>query len=157
MLFSAQYAGKQCCCMALASIVSAIVTSPRKWSLDTLDNNMMEGHLLYERIRMLAGDVNAFPIPGSGYLVLRNFDVVKDDLRMFQRTWTLEYDSDPALFGMLEDAENEGGIGITLLDALVRLFEKHCGGIFIASERSVALLKYDDKFYFSDTFVRVVR
>jgi len=69
----------------------------------------------------------------------------------------LEYDSDPALFGMLENAENGGGIGITLLEALVRLFEKHCGGIFIASERSVALLKYDDKFYFSDTFVRVVR
>jgi len=76
-------------------------------------------------------------------------------MRVFQRTWTLGYDSDPTLYGMVDDAENEGGIRITLLEAVARLFENHRGSIFIASKRSDAL--YDNKFYSKDAFVRVAR
>ena len=62
VLFKAHCAGKQYSCMAVALIVSVVMTPLCKCSLDTLDNTM-EGHRVYKRTRMLDGDINVFSHP----------------------------------------------------------------------------------------------
>ena len=83
-VFTSGYAGVQCCAMTLANIVRAFVYPPQNWSTNTLDMNMIEGDRIYKHIRVLTeNDPAAFPINEDGYLEIRNFSVIKNDLIVY--------------------------------------------------------------------------
>ena len=130
----------------------ASILSPSQWNHTTLDIHLLSGDEIYTRIRLLTdGQVNAHPIPESGYLMIRNFDVIKQHFSMYNNTFYIEYDQDPSLFGSLMDNKNEAGIGLTLHDALTRLFDGHAAGILISAGKSYAVMHYEERYYFADS------
>lgn len=150
-IFTSPYAGVQCCAMVLANIVRASVISPSTWTNNTLDRNMIEGDNMCTTIHNLTEQQeNAYPIEG-GYLLTRNFDVVKHDFIMYEKSFSIEYDEEPLLFGSIEDLTNRGNAGLMVREALSKLFETHSAGIMIAAAYSYGVMNYDDKFYFTDS------
>lgn len=149
-VFNPDYAGKQCCAMALASVVRSKLQMPREWTTDTVNENLQEGDAIYEIIRTKSQG-KGIQIPDSGYLFIRNFDLFKSDLKMYNNTFKLKYRNDPAIVGNLEDARNEDSAGVTLFEGLQRLFVKYSTGILIANSKSFALIKSNGRFYFCDS------
>lgn len=149
-IFYSSFAGKQCCAMALAFIVKSVITPPSEWTSSTINQNMIEGNALYKTVQLIS-DFNRILIPKSGYLYVKNFDVVKKDLRMFDASFVLRYERDPPIFGNLLDALNQYSIGANLVSALTDLIDEHSAGILIASDRSFAVISSCNKFYFCDS------
>lgn len=147
MIFNTEFAGRQCCAMALASVIKSQIMPPFQWNIDTICQNMFEGDELYKIVRSRSGG----DIPESGFLCLKNFDVVKSDLKLFDCRFSVHYDNDPMFFGNLMDAHNDGVVGVTLLTALKQLFDKHSKGILIAGNKCFALMHSYNKYYFCDS------
>lgn len=149
-IFNSKYAGRQCCVMAMSSIVKSVIIPPSEWSTDIINQNLIEGNAIYKTIQLLS-DHQGIGIPASGYLFVKNFDVVRSDLKMFDATFDLLYENDPLIFGSLSDEKNQGPVGVTLLHGLCQLFESHSAGILIANDRSFAVVESGGKFYFCDS------
>jgi len=152
-IFLSGYAGSQCFAMVLANIVRAAIIPPRQWNKNILNRNMIEGDTIYALIRENNNNRNprVFPIPPSGYLVLKNLDVIKDDFLMYDAVFSLNYDDNWLCSGSLLDSINNGELGITLLAALKKLFREHNAGIIVAYSKSLGLMHYDEKYYFTDS------
>ena len=149
-VFYSKYAGKQCCAMALAFIVKSAVLPPAQWTSDTINQNMIEENALYKTVKLLSEHAKIV-IPSPGYINLKNFDVVKNDLRMFDARFLLNYENDPVLYGNLKDDLNQEGYGFTLFEALYLLFEGHSAGILITQSQSFAVISRCNKFYFCNS------
>lgn len=99
-VFTSGYAGVQCCAMVLANIVRASILPPCKWFINTPYENMIEGDGMYERIRYLsANDTSAYPVDQSGYIEVRNFDVIKRDFIMYNKSFSIEYEDETSFYG----------------------------------------------------------
>lgn len=148
--FESRYAGVQCCAMALAAIVRAQLSPPSEWKRDVLNDILMFGDEFYSSVRALENEPLAYPISDDGYLLVRNFDVLKRDFIMYNEVFGIEYDDDPPYFGILDDKSN-GEIGMSLLDSLTVLFELHIAGILITNSKSYAVMNIEEKYYFADS------
>lgn len=152
-------AGKQCCAMALAFIVHSTVTVPSKWTKETINEIMIEGNDLYQSTvdRLKDGQRNVGrKLPESGFLMVRDFDVLESGFEVFARSVRLTYKSDPEIYGCLteifaETEDEEETAGMPLLSGLERLFVEHSSGILISSNKAFAVIKSQDKFYFCDS------
>lgn len=89
-------------------------------------------------------------ISESGYFLVNNFNVVKNEITMFGSRFSLQYDQDPTIFGSLYDSKNQD-IGVSLHDGLQSLFVNHKAGVLISNSKSYALMKINDLFYFADS------
>lgn len=145
-VFLSEFAGKQCCAMALAFVVKSAIKPPFEWTSSTIDQILIEGNSIYKTLQLIIGD----EIPASGFLYLTNFDVVKDELRMFDENFKIRYNDFPLFYGNLLDSENQE-IGVNLLTALTKLFEDHRAGMLITGHRSFAVISSCGKFYFCDS------
>lgn len=149
-VFHTSFAGRQCCAMAVASILQANILSPSKWNTNVINQNMMEANALYKTVHIIS-EFEEVDIPQTGFLFLSNFDVVKNDLKMFDTSFKIAYDCDPPIFGNLCDEIHSESVGHTLLGGLTELFLLHSAGILIANDRSYAVIANSEKFYFCDS------
>lgn len=136
--------------MALAFIVKSAVLPPAQWTSDTINQNMIEGNALYKTVHVLS-EYARIVIPSSGFLYLKNFDVVKNDMRMFDGRFIVDYENDPIFYGNLQDDLNQEGCGLTLFEALYLLFDGHSAGILITESQSFAIISSRNKFYFCNS------
>ncbi|KAG5674476.1 hypothetical protein PVAND_004445 [Polypedilum vanderplanki] len=75
-----EFGGTQCFAMVLANIVRAAILPPSRWTKNILDENMIEGDSIFAQIHYeTSANTQAFPIDGSGYLSIRNLDIIKHD------------------------------------------------------------------------------
>lgn len=157
-IFRSGYAGVQCCAMVLANIVRAAILPPSRWNTLTLDKNMVEGDSTYEAVRILSNNnPNTYAIDNDGYLLVRNFDVIKRDFIMYNRSFSIYYQEDSPFFGSLQDDVNDDShkgdaIGLrSLRKSLEKLFDSHSAGILITQSKSLGVLHYDNKYYFTNS------
>lgn len=94
----------------------------------------------------------AFPIDNHGYLEIRNLDVVKQDMLLFQNAFAIEYDDLNGTFnGSLCDRENDGINFLSLRESLVLLFANHNLEILVCAGSAYGLMNVDNNFYFTDS------
>lgn len=115
--FTPGLAGMLCCAMLLANIVRASVLTPHAqyWyltSTNTLDDNMLEGELIYRTIRQLSVDYSepAYPIQQNSYREIRNSDVIRRPFLMFDNTFYIEYNESATVHGSHQDKINPNNI-----------------------------------------------
>ncbi|KAK2710518.1 hypothetical protein QYM36_011897 [Artemia franciscana] len=151
--FTFGYAGVQCFTMALANIIRAALFHPTNWNSNVLDENMVSGEKIYADIREQTAMNNemAFPIAKNGHLELRNLDIIKNHVLVFDHAISLDYSDNWLCQGNLIDCINDGVSYKSLLDALTNLFSEHNSGIIVALSMSLGLMHYDDKYYFTDS------
>jgi hypothetical protein len=149
-VFHMKFAGRQCCAMAVTSILKAKILSPSKWSTNTINQNMMEANALYKTVHILS-EYEDVRIPTTGYLFLNNFDVVKNDITMFDTSFKIAYERDPSIYGNLCDNQLSQSFGFNLLRGLIELFIEHSAGVLITQDRSYAVIASSEKFYFCDS------
>ncbi|KAG5685124.1 hypothetical protein PVAND_014320 [Polypedilum vanderplanki] len=70
---------------------------------------------------------------------------------MYDNAFALEYDDEWMCTGSLKDNINDGVIGRTLLNAIRMLFIDHNAGVLVCESKSLGLMHYDDKYYFTDS------
>lgn len=105
---------------------------------------------MYSMIRSLsASDSAVYPIKNNGYLLVRNFHIIKNKCDMFGKSFCLNYDLECALLGSLNDRDNQSNVGLTLKQALKELFNNHNTGVLIAEGKSLGVMLYDGKYYFT--------
>ncbi|KAG5674477.1 hypothetical protein PVAND_004445 [Polypedilum vanderplanki] len=147
-----EFGGTQCFAMVLANIVRAAILPPSRWTKNILDENMIEGDSIFAQIHYeTSANTQAFPIDGSGYLSIRNLDIIKHDFIMYDNVFALEFDDEWVCTGSLQDNINDGVIGRTLLNAIRMLFIEHKAGVLVCESKSLGLMHYDDKYYFTDS------
>ncbi|KAG5666753.1 hypothetical protein PVAND_014765 [Polypedilum vanderplanki] len=147
-----EFGGTQCFAMVLANIVRAAILPPSRWTKNILDENMIEGDSIFAEIHyMTNANAQAFPIDGSGFLSIRNLDIIKHDFIMYDNAFGIEYDDEWMCTGSLQDNINDGVIGRTLLNAIRMLFIEHKAGVLVCESKSLGLMYYDDKYYFTDS------
>ncbi|ABF70519.1 hypothetical protein [Trichoplusia ni ascovirus 2c] len=151
-VFQSGFSGSQCGAMVVANIVRAMLIKPGRWTREILDENMIEGDALYTKIRRLCNeDSSSLSIDVSGYLEIRHMQVIRNGFDIFGKTVSINYDEDTNLYGSLHDEFNTGEIGMTLKQAIETLFSDHSAGSLIASPKTYGVMKYDDKYYFTDS------
>lgn len=72
IIFNPNYAGVQCCAMAISNLVRAAISVLSSWNTNILNENMIEGDNLYGAVYNANQN-----IPDNGYLNIRHFDAVK--------------------------------------------------------------------------------
>jgi len=150
-IFGSGYEGRQCCAMAAAAITKAQLLTPREWTTAILDEILWNGDNLYSEVRILTTANCQTQIPDSGYLLVRNFNVIKNDYLMYgDHAFSMNYADYTEIYGTLNDEENRT-VGVDLIDGLNWLFLEHSAGILIARQYSYAVMKVADKFYFYDS------
>ncbi|KAG5683578.1 hypothetical protein PVAND_012851 [Polypedilum vanderplanki] len=147
-----EFGGTQCFGMVLANIVRAAILPPSRWTKNILDENMIEGDRIFAQIHYMTRDnAQAFPIDKCGYLSIKNLDIIKQDFIMYDNAFALEYDDNWLCAGSLQDNINDGVISHTLLNAIRMLFIDHNAGVLVCASKSLGLMHYDDKYYFTDS------
>lgn len=58
-----------------------------------------------------ARNLTAYPIENDQYLLVRNFEVVKDDLTTFGKRFQITFDDKPSIYGILNNKLNEANLG----------------------------------------------
>ncbi len=152
-IFSSPNAGVQCCAMAIANILRAAILPPALWTTNTLNENLIMGDTLYSTVLLKSRNSNnAHPIPESGYLELKNFDVVKEQICLHNTTFSIKYEDSSPIYGSLQDNMNVvDEIGSTLLQGIELLFTEKKAGVLTTSSKSYALCMNEQKFYFTDS------
>lgn len=113
---------------------------------------MILGDQIYSNIRFqTARNLTAYPIENDQYLLVRNFEVVKDDLTTFGKRFQITFDDEPSIYGILNNKLNEASLGKTLRQGLEDLFMVHNAGILITDGQSFGVMRHDDKYYFSNS------
>lgn len=147
--FGSQYAGKQCTAMCLSAIVKvALGVKGAAWTIDTINNVLLKGHELYKQI-IHHSDEEGIVLPESGYLLVKNFDVIKTAFAIFESIVSVNYDQDPAIFGNI--AIQTVDYLPNLRNGLLKFFEEHMHGIIISGSKAFAVMLDDDKYYFFDS------
>lgn len=137
VIFTSGFAGVQCCAMALSSILRASILTPQHWSTNTLNMNMNTCDQIYSDIRFQTErNLTAYPVENDGYLLVRNFNVVKDNLIIFGKRFQINFADEPCIYGCLNDKVNKTNLGSTLRQGLEDLFAEHKAGILITSGKS---------------------
>lgn len=138
--------------MALAAIVRSSILDMQRWKTNIMNENMIEADKLYSTIRRLIDERNdRYVVPANGYLLVKDFDVVKNNLNMFGRTFKIQFIDDTEIYGSLCDQVNTRDFGYKLSDGLAKLFETHTTDILMAGSKSFAIIKSENKFYFVDS------
>jgi len=76
----------------------------------------------------------------------------KKNLQMYSETFSMCYESDESpYYGNMQDKFNANGIGMSLENAIIHLFENHKAGILITSSKSFAVIFSNSKYYFTDS------
>ncbi|XP_044597317.1 uncharacterized protein LOC123273901 [Cotesia glomerata] len=151
-IFTSGFAGVQCCAMALSNILRASILTPQHWSTNTLNLNMIIGDQIYGDVRYQTEiKLIAYPIENDGYLQVRNFNVIKDELFAFGKRFEITIEDDPNIYGNLCDKYNAEDLGRTLCQGLEDLFLSHSAGILITGGQSFGVMYYNDKYYFSNS------
>ncbi|GBM01464.1 hypothetical protein AVEN_209285-1 [Araneus ventricosus] len=152
-IFQSGHAGYQCFAMVVANLIRAAILPPSQWDTNVLNRNMIEGDGFYEWIDWeTRNQPSAFPIDNRGYLEIRNLDVVRHDILMFDNAFVIEYDDlNGAFSGSLCDRENDGISFLNLRVSINLLIAEHNVGILIAAGSAYGLMYYDNKFYFTDS------
>ncbi|GFR06815.1 ATP-dependent DNA helicase [Trichonephila clavata] len=151
-IFISGFSGVQCCAMVLANILRAYILSPQHWSTNDLNLNMISSDQIYRDVRFQTErNFVAYPIDKNGYLLVRNFKVIKNDLVAFNKRFQINFDEEPRIYGNLNDQVNQANFGRTLRQGIDKLFEDHNAGILISEGRSFGVMRYDNKYYFSDS------
>ncbi len=152
-IFNNGYAGVQCLTMVLANIVRAAIFPRKSWTTNILNENMIEGDILYGKIRDLtANNSSALQIGLDGFLEISHLNILRSsNLSMFGQSIAIEYDENTEFFGSLQDSVNISNIGFTLKDALMQLLSIHNAGILIASRKSYGVMCYQGKYYFTNS------
>lgn len=70
---------------------------------------------------------------------------------MFGSAFTLKYSEVESFVGSLKDSDNRDGVGMTLSQAIEGLFFTHNAGILVAEPKSLGVLHYGDRYYFTDS------
>src|SRR5271154_5268824 len=65
--------------------------------------------------------------------------------------FSIEYEEEPSLYGILNDAVNNDNVGVTLRVALDIMFRDWVCGVLIAASKSLGVMNYDNKYYFTDS------
>ena len=99
-IFHSGHAGHQCFAMVMANLIRAAILPPSQWNINVLNRNMIEGDRFYEWIDSETRN-QIMPIDDRGYLEIRNLDVVRHDILMFDNAFTIEYDLNHAFNGSL--------------------------------------------------------
>jgi hypothetical protein len=152
-IFPDTRAGKQCCAMVLANILRARILSPNLWSKSVLDHNLLEGDEIYKQV---LERINPIELEGSDFLCVNNFHVINDTYMAYGTEFKIIHEEEPTWFGSLKDSINintndpQSRIN-PLKRSLELLFENHQGGILIANNKAIGVLKNDEKFYFTDS------
>ena len=136
--------------MALATILRSSLFSPEEWTTNTLNENLIQGNDCYNLIRNSTNTSDAFAIPASGYLLVRNFDCIKNAIQMYGSTFGISYALDPEIYGDLRQNRSNNGLH-SLFNGLATLFHKHDYGIVISNSESFAVMKKNNYFYFADS------
>jgi Helitron helicase-like domain at N-terminus len=145
---SHNFAGVQCCAMALAFILKSTLLPPSNWNANSYNDVMLRGNDLYTQIRQNLG----ISAPTNGYLGVEHFDHIREGFKAFATEFSLDYDADTQYFGNLKDRKiTENGVGLTLVSALTNLFQEHDYGNLIANGYSYAVSLCNGKFYFSNS------
>lgn len=87
--------------MAVANILRAAILPPAQWNTNILNENLITGDKLYQAIR-----IHSVDIPASGYLLLKNFDVIKEAILAYNKKFVIQYNKNPPIFGSLQDNLN---------------------------------------------------
>ena len=77
--------------------------------------------------------------------------MIKNDLIVYDLNFSLEYEEYTNIFGNVQNNLNQNNNGMTLNEALLALFKHHQAGILIASSKSLGVMHYNEKFYFTDS------
>lgn len=152
-IFQSGNAGRQCFAIVVANLIRATILPPGQWDTNVLNVNMIEGERLYEQIDWeTRKQPGAFPIDNRGHLEIRNLDVIKHDIKIFDNAFRIEYDDvNGAYNGSLCDKENNGIDFLNLRDAMNLLFVEHNVGILINAGSAYGLMYYHNKWYFTDS------
>lgn len=142
-------ADKQCCAMAVSSIIHSTLQPIFTWNATVMNKILDEGDSLYRKVVKKS---RPGAIMSDGYLKVTHFDVVRNNIEIFQQTFALQYDSCSKIYGFLQDEQNEMRTSFTLIEGLQKLFREHSAGVLISRPRSFAVFKESDKqFYFFDS------
>lgn len=143
--------GRQCVAMALANIVRSVTISLNSWNRDILDENFRAGDQIYSEIAATTRETANENIPETGYLQIRNLNVIKRRFSMYGRTYKMEYDED-GIFGNVIDTYNRDFEGAhSLYQGFQTLFGVHNTAILIACSKAYGILRSSGKFYFTDS------
>ncbi|GFW12425.1 hypothetical protein TNCV_816781 [Trichonephila clavipes] len=119
--------------MVLAKILRAYIISPKHWSTNDLNLNMILGDQIYSDVRFqMERNFVVHPIDENGYLLVRNFNVIKDDLVTFNKRFQINFDEELRIYRSLNDQVNKANFGRTLRQGIDKLFEDHHTGILIS-------------------------
>lgn len=153
-IFNPHFAGAQCCAMAIGNIIRSRLVPLAQWTTRTLDTNMLESDKLYAAIRWLSDRLQQ-AVPPSGFLLVRNFNVIRHRICIFGQVCHLRYDQDPAIFGNLSDPLNvaDGHPGVALFQGLRQLFARHSAGVLTANHKCYAVMRCQtaNRFYLVDS------
>ncbi|GFR21146.1 ATP-dependent DNA helicase [Trichonephila clavata] len=151
-VFNTNHAGSQCCAMVLANITRAAILAPHSWTNNILNTYMLEGDAIYAEIRQLSIDNPLVPpIDKTGYLEICHFGVIRDSFVMYSCSFRIVYDEETDLVGCLRDSVNKQDFRMTLKEALTTMFTNHKAGVLIATSKSLGVMNYNDKYYFTDS------
>ncbi|GFR21211.1 ATP-dependent DNA helicase [Trichonephila clavata] len=70
---------------------------------------------------------------------------------MYSCSFRIVYDEETDLVGCLRDSVNKQDFGMTLKEALTTMFTNHKAGVLIATSKSLGVMNYNDKYYFTDS------
>jgi hypothetical protein len=70
---------------------------------------------------------------------------------MYSCSFRIEYEEETNLVGCLRDSVNIQDFGMTLKESLTTMFTSHKAGVLIATSKSLGVMNYDDKYYFTNS------
>ncbi|GFR18851.1 gamma-glutamylaminecyclotransferase [Trichonephila clavata] len=125
-IFISGFAGVQCCAMVLVNILRAYILSPQHWSTNDLNLNMISSDHIYRDVRFQTKrNFVAYPIDENGYLLVQNFNVLKNDLVAFNKRFQINFDEEPRIYGDLNDQVNQANFGRTLCQGIDKIQSIH--------------------------------
>ncbi|GFQ80754.1 hypothetical protein TNCT_482281 [Trichonephila clavata] len=70
---------------------------------------------------------------------------------MYSCSFRIVYDEETDLVGCLRDSVNKQDFGMALKETLTTMFTNHKAGVLIATSKSLGVMNYNDKYYFTDS------
>lgn len=79
---------------------------------------MITGDQIYSNIRFQTErNLTAYPIRNDHYLLVRNFEVIQNDLFTFGKRFRITFDEEPSIYGSLNHKLNEANFGVLFVKA----------------------------------------
>ncbi|GFY21901.1 uncharacterized protein TNCV_3295451 [Trichonephila clavipes] len=91
--------------------------------------NMISGDQIYSDVRFQTEkNFATHPIDEDGYLLVRNFNVIKNDLVAFNKRFQINFDGEPRIYRSLNDQVDQADFGRILHQGVDIFFEDHNAG-----------------------------